>query len=484
MTTPTILIADDEKGARYGMRKALEKDGYSLFEASCGLEALEFIKKQLPDLVFLDINMPEMNGLEVLEKIRGMECAPLVVVITAYGSEKIAVEAMKKGAYDYIAKPFDIEELRLIARNALEKLALKEENRRLRSQLKGLYTLEGLGEIVGQSPVMRELFTKIEKVAATEVTVLLQGESGSGKELVAREIHKRSQRVGKPLVVMNCAALPETLIESELFGHEKGAFTGATERRVGKFEMGDGGTLFLDEVGDMSPNTQAKLLRAIEEQRFERLGGEETLQVNVRVISATNKDLQTEIENGRFREDLYYRLKVVEIELPPLRQRKEDIPLLVQHFLKLFSTKHSTEVKGVSREAMRLLLTYDWPGNVRQLANTLESAVVLAEGGTINEEDLQVDLKGAELPIFSSITLDSSLTFKEAKRRAVESFEKEYILRGLKANKGNVTRTAEALGMHRQGLQQKLRELNLKRSTATLGEEGIEQESSNKQKKL
>lgn len=466
---PAILIADDEKGARFGMKKALEKDGYPLFEATSGPEAVEFIKNHLPDIVFLDINMPEMNGLEVLEKIRGMECPPLVVVITAYGSEKIAVEAMKKGAYDYIAKPFDVEELRLITRNALEKLALQDENRRLRSQLEGLSTVEGLGEIVGQSPAMRRVFTKIEKVAPTETTVLLLGESGSGKELVAREIHRRSHRADKPLVVMNCAALPETLIESELFGHEKGAFTGATERRIGKFEMAHGGTIFLDEIGDMSPNTQAKLLRAIEEKKFERLGGMETLRVDARVISATNKDLPAEIEKGTFREDLYYRLKVVEIELPALRQRREDIPLLVQHFLRLFSRRHKKELEGVSREVMRILLSYDWPGNVRQLANTLERAVILAENATITREDLPEDLKGDQPPVSSSTILDYTLPFREAKRRVVESFEREYILQSLKAHKGNITKTAEALGMHRQGLQQKLRELNIKRQDGGQG---------------
>ncbi len=464
MTTSTILIADDEKGARFGMKKALERDGYTLFEASNGQEALELITTYLPDLVFLDINMPEMNGLEVLEKVRDVGCPPLVVVITAYGSEKIAVEAMKKGAYDYIAKPFDIEELRLIARNALEKLSLQDENRKLRSRLESLSELEGWGEIVGNSHVMREVFAKLEKVAPTEVTVLLQGESGSGKELVAREIQKRSPRTNKPFVVMNCAALPETLIESELFGHERGAFTGATEKRIGKFEMATGGTLFLDEIGDMSPNTQAKLLRAIEEQRFERLGSSETISVDVRLISATNKHLPSEIEKGRFREDLYYRLKVVEIELPPLRRRKEDIPLLVQYFLRLFSKKHNKAVKEVSREVMKLLLAYDWPGNVRQLANTLERAVVLAEGTTISQEDLPDDLKTTETPGLPPVNLDPSLPFREAKRKVVESFEKEYILHNLKIHKGNITKTAEALGMHRQGLQQKLRELNIKRT--------------------
>ncbi|MFN3467029.1 MAG: sigma-54-dependent transcriptional regulator, partial [Candidatus Brocadiales bacterium] len=347
MTTPTILIADDEKGARFGMKKALEKDGYSLFEAASGPEALEFIKTRLPDMVFLDVNMPEMNGLEVLEKIRGMKCSPLVVVITAYGSERIAVEAMKKGAYDYIAKPFDIEELRLIARNALERLALQDENRRLRARLESLSTPEGLGEMVGQSAVMRELFTRIEKVAPTETTVLLHGESGSGKELVAREIHKRSPRADKPLVVMNCAALPETLIESELLGHERGAFTGATERRIGKFEMANGGTLFLDEVGDMSPNTQAKLLRAIEEQKFERLGGEETLRVDVRVISATNKDLLAEIKKGTFREDLYYRIHVIHLRIPPLRERPEDIRWFLRRFIAEFNQQHPDERKRI-----------------------------------------------------------------------------------------------------------------------------------------
>lgn len=392
-----------------------------------------------------------------------MRCSPVVVVITAYGSEKIAVEAMKKGAYDYIAKPFDIEELRLIARNALEKLALQDENRKLRSQLESLSELDGLGTLVGKSPVMKELFAKIEKVSPTEVTVLLQGESGSGKELVAREIHRRSHRADKPLVVMNCAALPEALIESELFGHERGAFTGATERRIGKFEMANGGTLFLDEIGDMHLNTQAKFLRAVEEQKFERLGGGEMVRVDVRVISATNKDLVAEIKKGSFREDLYFRLKVVEIELPSLRQRREDIPLLVQHFLKLYSQKNNKEVKGVSREAMRILLSYDWPGNVRQLANTLESAMVLARETTITKEDLPEDLREGQPLASPVITLDSTLPFKEAKRRVVESFEKEYILRSLKAHGGNITRTAEALGMHRQGLQQKLRELNLKK---------------------
>ncbi|MEE9200832.1 MAG: sigma-54 dependent transcriptional regulator, partial [Candidatus Brocadiales bacterium] len=380
MEAPSILIADDEKGARFGMKMALEKDGYVVHEAADGKEALRVIDTKCPGLVFLDINMPKMNGLEVLGKLKEVDIPPLVVIVTAHGSESIAVEAMKKGAYDYIAKPFEIDELRLIAKNAMDNLALRDENRRLKAQLR---SLSATGEIVGQTEAIKDLFAKIEKVSATDVTVLIFGESGSGKELVAREIHKRSRRSQRPLVVMNCAAVPETLIESELFGHEKGAFTGATGRRVGKFEQADSGTLFLDEVGDMSLNTQAKLLRVIEKQSFERLGGEGTLHVDVRVVSATNKKLSDEVRAGNFREDLYYRLKVVEIVLPSLRQRREDIPLLVHHFMRLYSERHNKDVSSISKDAMRLVKIYDWPGNVRQLANVIESAIVLAEDSVI-----------------------------------------------------------------------------------------------------
>lgn len=463
MGLPSILIVDDEKGARFGMKMALEKDGYLVYEAASGPEALEVIDAECPGLVFLDINMPDMDGLEVLGRVREAEDPPLVVIVTAHGSEKIAVQAMKKGAYDYVAKPFEIDELRLIAKNAMENLALRDENRRLRSQLE---SLDSMGEILGQTEAIKDVFTRIGKVAATDVTVLILGESGSGKELVAREIHKRSKRSRGPLVVMNCAAVPDTLIESELFGHEKGAFTGATSRRTGKFEQADGGTMFLDEVGDMSVNTQAKLLRAVEDQRFERLGGVETLHVDVRVVSATNKDLQDEIKAGAFREDLYYRLKVVEIMLPPLRQRRGDIPMLVHHFLGLFSKKHGKDVKSVSKDVMQLVMSYDWPGNVRQLANVIESAVVLAGDSVLTLGDIPGELsdetKGLQTPSVSELDIDFDLPFKEAKKRAVEAFEREFITRSLGEHDGNVTRTASALGMHRQALQQKIRELRLR----------------------
>ncbi len=466
MGVPSILIVDDEKGARFGIKMALEKDGYIVHEAASGSEALRIIDTRCPGLVFLDINMPEMDGLEVLGKVREVDTSPLVVMVTAHGSERIAVEAMKKGAYDYLAKPFEIDELRLIAKNAMENLALRDENRRLRSQLE---SLDSMGEIIGKTEAIKDVFARIEKVSAADVTVLILGESGSGKGLVAREIHKRSKRSKGPLVVMNCAAVPDTLIESELFGHEKGAFTGAAGRRIGKFEQANGGTLFLDEVGDMSISTQSKLLRAIEEQSFERLGGEETLSVDVRVISATNKDLSEEIRAGSFREDLYYRLKVVEIVLPALRQRRNDIPLLVHHFLELFSRKHDKDIRSVSKDVMHLVMSYDWPGNVRQLANVIESAVVLAGDSVLAMEDLSGELNDSQAPSAHMPDIDYDLSFKKAKKRAVEAFEREFITRSLSEHKGNITRTASALGMHRQALQQKIKELRLREQTGVRG---------------
>ncbi|HDY67242.1 MAG TPA: sigma-54-dependent Fis family transcriptional regulator, partial [Candidatus Scalindua sp.] len=357
--TRLVLIVDDEKAARFGMRMALEKDGYNVLEANDSTSAFDIIRTKKPALIFLDINMPQVNGIQILEKINSFENPPMVVIVTAYGSERTAVNAMKKGAYDYIAKPYEIDELRLIAKNTFEKLALEEENARLRSEIDRLVPM---GEIVGRSQVMEDVFNKIEKVGPSDVTVLIQGESGSGKELVAKEIHKRSMRRDKSMIIMNCAALPETLIESELFGHEKGAFTGAAEKRLGKFELADKGTIFLDEIGDMSPNTQSKVLRVLQEQSFERLGGTETLHVDVRVISATHKDLLKEIKEGKFREDLYYRLKVVEVSLPPLRARKEDILILTDKFIRFFSAKHSKNVKSISNEAANIFTRYDWPG--------------------------------------------------------------------------------------------------------------------------
>jgi len=458
MFKPSVLIVDDEKAARYGMKKILLKDNYIVHEAKDGTDALHMIKTLRPSLVLLDINMPQPDGMKTLEMINAIHNPPLVVIVTAYGSEKIAVEAMKKGAYDYIAKPYEIDELRIIAKNAFERLILQEENARLRMEIG---RLEGMGELIGQSDVMKEVFDKIEKVGTTDVTVLIQGESGSGKELVAREIHKRSKRRNEPLIIMNCAAVPETLIESELFGHEKGAFTGAAERRFGKFELANKGTIFLDEIGDMSISTQSKLLRVLQEQKFERLGGIETLTVDVRIISATHRDLEEEIEENRFREDLYYRIKVVSIKLPSLRHRKEDIPLLVNRFLHHFSEKHQKQIASISHDAMKYLVSYDWPGNVRQLKNVIESTVVLSNNEILDTTDLPEEIKhhGNDTPTFKHV--DYNLSFRDAKKILIDNFERDFIQKKLEECDGNISRAAEALDMHRQNLQQKIRELRI-----------------------
>ena len=458
MPKPSILIVDDEKAARYGMKKLLEKDNYLVYEAKDGADAIQLLKTQHPSLVFLDINMPQLDGMKTMEMIHAMKNPPLVVIVTAYGSEKTAVEAMKKGAYDYIAKPYEIDELRIIAKNAFEKISLQEENARLRLEIG---RLEGLGEIIGQSEAIKEVFDRIEKVGTTDVTVLIEGESGSGKELVAREIHKRSKRRNEPLIIMNCAAVPETLIESELFGHEKGAFTGAAERRSGKFELANKGTIFLDEIGDMSISTQSKLLRVLQEQKFERLGGTETLAVDVRIISATHRDLEEEIEEGRFREDLYYRIKVVNIKIPPLRHRSEDIPLLVNRFIQYFSEKHQKRIASISSEAMKLLISYNWPGNVRQLKNVIESAVVLANKEILDTTDLPEEIKYPENTAVTVKNINYNLSFRDAKKILIENFERDFIKKKLEEFSGNISRTAEALDMHRQNLQQKIRELNI-----------------------
>lgn len=458
MLKPSVLIVDDEKAARYGMKKILQKDNYMVYEAKDGTDALQIIKTMHPALVFLDINMPQLDGMKTLEMITDMKNPPLVVIVTAYGSEKIAVAAMKKGACDYIAKPYEIDELRIIAKNAFERLALQEENARLRLEIG---RLEGMGELIGQSEDMKNVFDRIEKVVTTDVTVLIQGESGSGKELVAREIHKRSKRRNEPLIIMNCAAVPETLIESELFGHEKGAFTGAAERRLGKFELANKGTIFLDEIGDMSVSTQSKLLRVLQEQKFERLGGTETLAVDVRIISATHRDLEEEIEEGRFREDLYYRINVVNIKLPPLRNRREDIPLLVNRFIQYFSEKHQKSIVSISNEATKFLVSYNWPGNVRQLKNVIESAVVLSDNEILDITDLPEEIRHPENNAVTLKNIDYSLSFRDAKKILIENFERDFIKKKLEEFSGNISRTAEALDMHRQNLQQKIRELRI-----------------------
>jgi DNA-binding NtrC family response regulator len=455
----SVLVIDDDRTARYGMRRALE-ESYKVFEAQSAAEARRMVATENPDLLLLDIEMPEENGLDFLRGLKEGGDGRPVVMITAYGSEKIAVEAMKSGAYDYLPKPFEVDELRMVVEKALEHADLAEENERLKRQL----IAEGqFGSMIGASKPMRELFELAERVAQADVTVLIQGESGTGKELLAHEIHHRSNRAMKPFVALNCAALPEHLIESELFGHEKGAFTGATAQKRGKFELAHLGTLFLDEVGDMSLATQAKLLRVLETRKVERLGATGSLDVDVRILSATNKDLPAEIARQNFREDLYFRLRVVLLRLPPLREHREDIPLLVQEFCRMLGEKHRRPGLAVSREAMERLMAAEWRGNVRELKNALESATVMSSNTTLSFEDFPSDFLHT-LPGLHRDSRESGgasflavADYREAKRQ----FEVAYVKAKLREHGGNITRTAAAIGIHRQSLQEKLRELGI-----------------------
>src|SRR5437588_413715 len=370
-TTLRVLIVDDEEAARYGMRRALSSFGYDITEAGSVAEARDKLTTQQPDLLLLDVNLPGQSGLEYLHELQQNADAPLTVLITAHGSERIAVEAIKSGAYDYLPKPFEVEDLRLVVKNALETVRLRRENVRLRETL--IRAGAEQGSLIGNSEAMRRVRSLIDKVAETDATVLIRGESGTGKELVAREIHERSSlRRRGAFVAVNCAALPSELIESELFGHEKGAFTGAAMRRRGKFEQADGGTLFLDEIGDMSANVQAKLLRALEERRIERLGGNDSIPVDVRIISATHRPLEQEIETGNFRADLFYRLRVVTVEIPPLRERREDIPFLAERFARAAAERYELPARLIAQNALRRLVEYSWPGNLGELKNSIE----------------------------------------------------------------------------------------------------------------
>jgi DNA-binding NtrC family response regulator len=456
-----ILIVDDEEAARYGIRRALEDKEVQIFEAASAEAARAIVKTYHPEVMLTDINMPEEDGIDLMKSLADDPLKPVVVMITAYGSAKVAVEAMKAGAYDYVTKPFEIEELRLVVRRALQKVDLERENRELRK----LIAVEGeFGRMIGKSQQMQHLFERAAQLAETDVTVLIEGESGTGKELLAHEIHERSSRKKGPFIAVNCAALPDTLIESELFGHEKGAFTGASEQRKGKFEQAHHGTIFLDEVGDMNALTQAKVLRVLEERKIERLGGTITIPVDVRIVSATHKDLVNEVENGRFRQDLIYRLRVVTLQIPPLRERKEDLPLLLPSLLALFAARHKKESIRLTPEVLRYLSQYHWPGNIRELRNIIEGCVALNRSGSIDPVDLPPEIQNPKSPL----TLPGAapegqsllrMPYKEAKRQ----FEIDYIAERLRENDGNISRTAAQIGLHRQSLQQKLRELGIER---------------------
>ncbi|HYV82760.1 MAG TPA: sigma-54 dependent transcriptional regulator [Pyrinomonadaceae bacterium] len=463
-----LMIVDDEEAARYGMRRALSTFGYNITEAGSAEAARALLKQNEPDLLLLDVNLPGLSGLDFLRELKSANGnAPLVIIVTAHGSERMAVEAVKAGAHDYISKPFELDDLRLVIKNAAETVQLRRENYSLRRRIE--VERSQRGALIGNSDAMQKVRAMIDKVAETDATVLVRGESGTGKELVARELHERnSVRRNASFVAVNCAALPSELIESELFGHEKGAFTGAAARREGKFEQADHGTLFLDEIGDMSSNVQAKLLRALEERRIERLGSNDSIPVDVRIVSATHRPLEQEITNGNFRADLFYRLRVVTVDIAPLRERREDIPLLVETFTRLAAERYELPQRSLSQGALRRLMEYNWPGNVRELKNTIDRAVIMADGDEIAPKDLPdeitagiskdgiVENSDAEI---DGLRVPFTADFREDRRE----FERRYISRCLEYTQGNVTRAAEILDMHRQSLQHKLRQLGLGR---------------------
>jgi DNA-binding NtrC family response regulator len=447
-----ILVVDDDKNICKMIEINLRKEReYDIEVANSGEACLKIIRERVPDLIMLDIQMPGIDGIETLKRIRDEEPVIPVVMMSAHGTIEKAVQSMKLGAYDFITKPFASDRLLVTVRNALTTSSLKQEIDSLRSQLRSKYQFRN---IIGQSGKMQEVFRALEKVVNSNVTVLIQGESGTGKELIARAIHYHSSlRSTKPFVAVNCSALPESLLESELFGHEKGSFTGATGRRVGKFEVANNGSIFLDEIGLMTQATQAKVLRILQEREFERLGGNEMVKVDVRVISATNKDLEEAIKTGEFREDLYYRISVFPIKLPPLRERKEDIPLLAAHFLEKYSKQENKEIEGVAPDALELLMAYNWPGNVRELENCIERAVVLASTREISPKDLPNSVRAiGEKKIYESDNTLSSW---------IEKLEEDALRNALLENGGNISQTAKKLGIGRATIYRKAKKYGL-----------------------
>ncbi len=454
--TARVLVVEDEPAIQLALSGLLRRLGHEVDQARGGQEAIARLRDGAFDMVITDLSLSGAEtGLDVLRAAKEARAELPVVMITAHGSEKIAVEAMKAGAEDYLPKPFDNDEMRLVVTRALERGRLARDHRLLLERVARDY---GLGAMVGAGAGMRRVFEQARKVAETDLTVLVRGESGTGKELVAQALHEGSPRARRPFVAVNCAAISRELVESELFGHEKGAFTGASARRVGRFESADGGTLFLDEIGDMPLETQAKVLRVLQEQAFERVGGNKTVKTDVRVVAATHRDLEAEVARGRYRADLYYRLRVIEIVVPPLRDRLEDLPALVARFLEQLAARLGREPKPVSEGALARLARHGWPGNVRELRNVVEQAAVLAPGDRIEESDLRL---GGATPGQGKATAPAS-SFAEAKRQVVDHFERTFLTDALARHHGNVSQTAAAIGMVRQSLQQKLKELGLR----------------------
>jgi DNA-binding NtrC family response regulator len=449
--TTTILIVDDDKNTRDGLERAL-KGTYAVLLAESGERALEILNEKQVSVLLTDVRMPGMDGLTLMQRALAHNPNLICVLLTAYGNVEMAVEAMKRGAYDFLMKPVNLDHLDLLLKRAVRTSEMESENVNLREQLDAKY---GLENIIGNAPVMRSMFEMIQQAAPTQATVLLQGDSGTGKELVAHAIHRLSPRSKGPFIAVHCAALSPTLLESELFGHEKGSFTGAVAQRQGRFEMADGGTLFLDEISEVDASVQVKLLRVLEERKFERVGGSDTQEVDIRLIAATNKRLKDLVEQGKFREDLFFRLDVIDITVPPLCERLEDVPLLCNHFLKEFNTENGKDVAAITPDALRELSTYEWPGNVRELRNTIEKMVVLTRGNKLTARDIPQNIRDA---VHASGGVPAAAGSAGTAAGSLADAEKQMIYAALKKHGDNRTKAAVELGISRRTLHRKLRE--------------------------
>lgn len=466
MTNPKakILVVDDEPSQRKMLNANLSLEGYQVFEADDGATAIQKVSDEFFDLILMDNRMSSMDGIEALKGIKNISPGIPVIIITAYASVETAVEALQAGAHDYLTKPLDIEELKIKVQQSLEFWRLKEENILQRRRIENLFDAS---RIVGRSQKMKQVLETVAMVAPTEATVLILGESGTGKELIANALHQGSSRTDKRFIKVNCAALPETLLESELFGHEKGAFTGAVTRRPGRFELADGGTIFLDEIGEMTLATQTKLLRVLQEREFEPLGSTRTVKVDIRVITASNRVLREEVRKGNFREDLFYRLNVVPITLPPLRERREDIPLLMEHFLTIYNEKNGRNLLGFHPRALDAVMRYSWPGNIRELENVVERAVILSKDDYVPFAELPEAIRGA-----SGDQLSEQMREGIRPGMTIREMEKELIIKTLEDNDGNRTRAARVLGITRRTLQHKLKEYDLETQSGDASAEG------------
>lgn len=445
MTEFIVLIVDDEEGIRESLTGIFEDEGYTVLAVSSGEEALKILKEQSPDLILLDVWLPGIDGIQTLKDIKNLKPELPVIMISGHANIELAVNATRMGAYDFLEKPLSLEKVLLVSKRALEKRTLEMENKSLRQNLVKKWRL------IGDSQKIKQLTEQIQMAAKSNSRVLILGESGVGKELIAHILHEYSSRSDKPFIEMNCAAIPQELIESELFGHEKGSFTGAFERKKGKFELADEGTLFLDEIGDMSLSTQSKVLRVIETQEFQRVGGSRNIKVDVRIVAATNKDLIEEVKKGNFREDLLYRLNVIPIEVPPLRERKQDVQALVEYFIEYFAEEYGQKPKKITADGLKILEVYDWPGNIRELRNVIERLVIMTPSNTITAKNIIIG--GAARSDYFAFT-----TLKEAR----DSFEKDFIMKKLEENNWNISKTAEILDIERSNLHRKIKAYDIK----------------------